>query len=106
MQYDRSFDDTAADAMEPTAAELAATEAELPEWECLRVQEYWAAVVDEELEAAQPVTTSYRWSVMGSGERQRHRRVSRRTESSVLRLIVDDVEAAALTAVDDEEEAA
>lgn len=33
----------------PSAADLAAIEAELPEWERLRVRDYWDAVVSEEL---------------------------------------------------------
>jgi hypothetical protein len=33
----------------PNAAELAHCEAELPEWDRLRVRDYWEAVVSEEL---------------------------------------------------------
>ncbi len=38
----------------PSAAELAAVEAELPEWERLRVRDYWDAVCVEEWGAPSP----------------------------------------------------
>lgn len=38
----------------PSAAELAAVEAELPEWERLRVRDYWDAVCVEEWGARSP----------------------------------------------------
>lgn len=35
--------------VDPSPAELALIEAELPEWERLAVRDYWDAVVDEEI---------------------------------------------------------
>lgn len=83
---------------EPTNAELAAIESELPEWDRLAVQDYWATVVAEELEAAQPTTTSYRWNAMGPAERRREHRVRRRVGNTVLRSIVSSVETSSLDA--------
>jgi hypothetical protein len=49
----------------PPAAELADAEVELPEWDRLRVRDYWDAVIAEELGARQSPASPYAWSEPG-----------------------------------------
>ncbi|GAA4613045.1 hypothetical protein [Saccharopolyspora hordei] len=78
--------------MEPSADELAFCEANLDEWDQLRVRDYWEAVVTAELGAPMGVASVYRWSAMGPGEHTRIRRQQRRTDNRVLRLIATTVD--------------
>lgn len=71
----------------PSAADLASIESELPEWDRLRVRDYWDAVVAEELGAPKPAVARCDWSKLGSGERVRLRRYQRRVGNAVLRLV-------------------
>lgn len=73
----------------PSAADLAAIESELPEWDRLAVRDYWETVIAEELGASEPVASRFAWSSMGSGERERVRRYERRTGNTVLRLVTE-----------------
>lgn len=82
----------------PSAAELAATEAELPEWDRLAVRDHWEAVIAEELGAPQVPASPFAWSSLGPGEKERVRRYERREDAKVLRLITSDVDAASVVA--------
>lgn len=80
------------DAHDIPAAELADCVEPLPEWDRLRVRDYWDAVVAEELGAPEPVASPETWSDLGSSERVRLRRYRRRTQNTVLRLVTAAVE--------------
>lgn len=71
----------------PSAADLAAIEAELPEWDRLRVRDHWEAVIAEELDSPEPADE------LAEPEPTplRHRR---RTDATVLRLVTAEYESA------------
>lgn len=82
--------------LEPSPAELSDSTVELEEWDRLHVQDYWDAVITEELgaplvndelEPPQATTSPYEWSTLGSGERVRLRRHQRRAENTALRTV-------------------
>lgn len=76
----------------PSAADLASIEAELPEWDRLRVRDYWDAVIAEELGAPQPPAAPSGSSNLSSGDRVRARRHLRRANNTVLRRVTAAVE--------------
>ncbi|MDR7300408.1 hypothetical protein [Haloactinomyces albus] len=70
-----------ADVVEPSDAELAAVESPLEEWDALRVQRFWEAMVVEELGSPEPRSGEFDEPVLSEGP-------SRRTSSgAVLRLL-------------------
>lgn len=77
--------------IDPSPAELALIEAELPEWERLAVRDYWDAVVAEEIGAATESVEPLRTGMpTGPSERRRSRRVRRLVDDTALRLIAND----------------
>ena len=80
----------------PSPADLAAIEAELPEWDRLRVRDHWDAVVAEELGAPEPPDAHADWSDLDTSDRVRLRRHQRRADNRTLRLITTAVESPVL----------
>lgn len=74
--------------IDPSPAELALIEAELPEWERLAVRDYWDAVVGEELAAATNSVESRYFRDVNAGQMERGR-IRRQRGSAVLRLVTD-----------------
>jgi hypothetical protein len=77
----------AAEPGEPTAAELAATEVELPDYEQREVRAYWERLIErcyaEVADAPHPTP----WLVMSKEDQRRIRREARRSAAAVVRAL-------------------
>lgn len=77
----------AAEIGEPTAAELAAMEVELPDYQRRAVQDYWERLIErcygEVADAPQPTS----WLVMSKADQRRIRREARRNAAAVVRAL-------------------
>ncbi len=93
---ERANDAGLAQDCDPSPWDLAMCEADLPEWDQLRIQDYWDALITEELgaplvsdelETPQLAVSRDEWSALGSGERARLRRLQRRSDNTALRTV-------------------